>query len=165
MFGQEMLLALENLDHLIQTYPVRGIKGAVGTQLDQLTLFGGQGDKVQELERMIAQHLGIQKSLDNVGQVYPRSLDFQTISSLYQLSSGPSSFAKTLRIMAGNETASEGFAKGQVGSSAMPHKMNSRSCERVNGFHMILGGYMNMAAAWPVTNGTRVTSAARWSAG
>jgi adenylosuccinate lyase len=146
MFGQEMLLALENLNHLIDTYPVRGIKGAVGTQLDQLTLFESHGEKVLELEQMIAQHLGIQKSLDNVGQVYPRSLDYQTISTLYQLTSGPSSFAKTLRIMAGNETASEGFAKGQVGSSAMPHKMNSRSCERVNGFHVILNGYMNMAA-------------------
>jgi adenylosuccinate lyase len=71
MFGQEMLLALENLNHLIDTYPVRGIKGAVGTQLDQLTLFESHGEKVLELEQMIAQHLGIQKSLDNVGQVYP----------------------------------------------------------------------------------------------
>ena len=48
--------------------------------------------------------------------------------------------------MAGHETASEGFAKGQTGSSAMPHKMNSRSCERVNGFHTILKGYQTMAA-------------------
>jgi adenylosuccinate lyase len=48
--------------------------------------------------------------------------------------------------MAGNETASEGFAPGQTGSSAMPHKMNSRSCERVNGFHVILKGYLAMAA-------------------
>lgn len=48
--------------------------------------------------------------------------------------------------MAGHETASEGFGKGQTGSSAMPHKMNSRSCERVNGFHTILKGYQVMAA-------------------
>lgn len=47
--------------------------------------------------------------------------------------------------MAGHETASEGFAKGQTGSSAMPHKMNSRSCERVNGFHVILKGHVTMA--------------------
>ena len=47
--------------------------------------------------------------------------------------------------MAGHELASEGFAKGQVGSSAMPHKMNSRSCERVNGFAVILKGYLTMA--------------------
>jgi adenylosuccinate lyase len=47
--------------------------------------------------------------------------------------------------MAGHELASEGFAKGQVGSSAMPHKMNSRSCERLNGFAVILKGHLTMA--------------------
>ena len=82
----------------------------------------------------------------NVGQVYPRSLDFRVVAALTDLCSGPSSFCKTLRLMAGNETASEGFAPGQTGSSAMPHKMNSRSCERVNGFHVILKGYLAMAA-------------------
>lgn len=146
MFGQELLLAVENLDRVIEHYPVRGIKGAVGTQLDQLTLFNGDTEKANQLEEKIIRHLGINRSINAVGQVYPRSLDFQVVSSLYQLSSGPSSFSKTLRIMAGNETASEGFAKGQVGSSAMPHKMNSRSCERINGFHIILNGYMNMVA-------------------
>ena len=146
MFGQELLFAIENIDRLIKNYPVRGIKGAVGTQLDQLTLFDGDTKKVALLEKKIIKHLGINKSINSVGQVYPRSLDHQVVSALYQLGSGPSSFAKTLRIMAGNETASEGFAKGQVGSSAMPHKMNSRSCERVNGFHLIINGYMNMVA-------------------
>lgn len=146
MFGQELLLALNQLDNLIKTYPVRGIKGAVGTQIDQLTLFNGDNLKVQQLEEKIIKHLGIANVINAVGQVYPRSLDFSVVSSLYALSSGPSSFSKTLRIMAGNETASEGFAKGQVGSSAMPHKMNSRSCERVNGFHIIINGYMNMLA-------------------
>lgn len=144
MFGQELLLALENLDRVIENYPIRGLKGAVGTQLDQLTLFDGDLEKVRLLEQKIIKHLGITRSISNAGQVYPRSLDFQIVSALYQLSSGPSSFSKTLRIMAGHETAGEGFAKGQVGSSAMPHKMNSRSCERVNGFHLILNGYMNM---------------------
>ncbi len=146
MFGQELLMAIENLDRIIENYPVRGIKGAVGTQLDQLTLFDGNIEKVSLLENKVIKYLGINRSIHSVGQVYPRSLDYQVVSALYQLSSAPSSFAKTLRIMAGNETASEGFAKGQVGSSAMPHKMNSRSCERVNGFHVILNGYMNMLA-------------------
>lgn len=61
-----------------------------------------------------------------------------------ELTSGCSSFAKTLRLMAGHELATEGFAKGQTGSSAMPHKMNARSCERVNGFHVILKGFLMM---------------------
>jgi adenylosuccinate lyase len=146
MFGQELLEAFGQLEHVIESFAVRGIKGAVGTGVDQMTLFDGDAEKTAELERRIATHLGIDSILNAVGQVYPRSLDYKVVSTLYGLTSGPSSFAKTLRIMAGNETAGEGFAKGQVGSSAMPHKMNSRSCERVNGFHVILNGYMNMTA-------------------
>ena len=146
MFGQELLMALESLDRLIENYAVRGLKGAVGTQIDQLTLFDGDSAKVAKLEELVVKHLGISTSINAVGQVYPRSMDFEVLSGLYQLSSGPSSFSKTIRIMAGNETASEGFAKGQVGSSAMPHKMNSRSSERINGFHVIINGYMNMVA-------------------
>ncbi|MCC5848897.1 MAG: adenylosuccinate lyase [Verrucomicrobia bacterium] len=145
MFGQDLLCAVERLDNLLLRYPVRGLKGAVGTQLDQLTLFDGDVEKVRALEERVVDHLGFSRLLHNVGQVYPRSLDFDVVSCLVQLASGPGSFAKTLRIMAGHETASEGFAKGQVGSSAMPHKMNSRSCERVNGFHVILKGYLGMA--------------------
>ena len=146
MFGEELLLAANQLGDTIANYPVRGLKGAVGTQLDQLSLFDGDAVKVIELENRIAAHLGIAKIFTNVGQVYPRSLDFQVVSALNQIASAPSSFAKTLRLMAGHELAGEGFAKGQVGSSAMPHKMNSRSCERVNGFKTILGGYLTMAS-------------------
>lgn len=147
MFGEEMLIALESINHLLAHYPVRGIKGAVGTQLDQLSLFAGNQGKVAELEQRIAVHLGMEHCCGSVGQVYPRSLDLQFVNALVQLASGPSSFAKTMRLMAGHELVSEGFAEGQTGSSAMPHKMNSRSCERINGFHTILKGYQTMAAA------------------
>ena len=146
MFGEELLSGLIMLEDVIAGYAVRGLKGAVGTQMDQLSLFGGDAAKVAELEGKIVAHLGIPQQWRNVGQVYPRSLDLRVVSVLTELTSGPSSFCKTLRLMAGNETASEGFAPGQTGSSAMPHKMNSRSCERVNGFHVILKGYLTMAA-------------------
>jgi adenylosuccinate lyase len=146
MFGEEMLLGVQALEALIQTYPARGLKGAVGTRLDQITLFNGDVSKARSLEERVLHHLGIHASLDCVGQVYPRSLDMQVISTLVHVASGAGSFAKTLRLMAGHELASEGFAKGQVGSSAMPHKMNSRSCERINGFHVILKGYLTMAS-------------------
>jgi adenylosuccinate lyase len=145
MFGEDLLLAVRELDRIIENYPVRGLKGPVGTQMDLLTLFNGDDEKVAALEARILKHLGVKASLDTVGQVYPRGLDFEVVSAFVRLGSGPSSFAKTLRIMAGHELASEGFAKGQVGSSAMPHKMNSRSCERLNGFGAILKGYLTMA--------------------
>ena len=146
MFGEELLSALTALDSIISHYSVRGLKGAVGTQMDQLSLFEGDAEKVADLEHRIVVHLGMPAVWVNVGQVYPRSLDFRVVAALTDLASGPSSFCKTLRLMAGHETASEGFAPGQTGSSAMPHKMNSRSCERVNGFHVILKGYLTMAA-------------------
>jgi len=146
MFGEETLLAFGDLQNVIATYPARGLKGAVGTRLDQITLFDGDAEKASGLETRILHHLGMPTSFGAVGQVYPRSLDMQVVASLCQIASGPGSFARTLRLMAGHELASEGFAKGQVGSSAMPHKMNSRSCERVNGLHVILKGYLAMAA-------------------
>ncbi len=128
----------------MERYRVRGLKGAVGTQLDQLSLFGKSADTVHRLEERVCAHLGIAAKWTNVGQVYPRSLDFEVIAGLVGLSSGPSSFCKTWRLMVGHELATEGFAKGQTGSSAMPHKMNPRSCERVNGFHAILKGHLAM---------------------
>jgi len=146
MFGEEILSAFHNLDSVLKAYPVRGLKGAVGTQMDQVSLFNGDTEKVAALDEQVSEHLGLPQAWTNVGQVYPRSLDFRVVSSLVDLASGPSSLAKTLRLMAGHETALEGFAKGQTGSSAMPHKMNSRSCERVNGFHAILKGHLAMAS-------------------
>ena len=145
MFGEDLFCAVRELDRIIDNYPVRGLKGPVGTQMDLMTLFGGDSEKVAQMEDAILEHLGVGSVLETVGQVYPRSLDFEVVSVFVRLASGPSSFAKTLRIMAGHELASEGFAKGQVGSSAMPHKMNSRSCERLNGFAVILSGYLTMA--------------------
>lgn len=145
--GEELLLGFEALEQLLDVYPLRGLKGPVGTQQDQLDVFGGDADKLEQLERRVMQHLGFSRSLGSVGQVYPRSLDLRVVATLRQLASGPSSLAKTLRLMAGNELVSEGFQAGQVGSSAMPHKMNARSCERIGGFGAILGGHLAMVTA------------------
>jgi adenylosuccinate lyase len=141
--ADELLVAFSRLDELIARYPLRGIKGPVGTAQDMLDLLGS-GEKLAELERTIAGHLGFERVLTSVGQVYPRSLDFDVVSTLVQLAAAPSSLAKTIRLMAGHELVTEGFKPGQVGSSAMPHKMNTRSCERVNGFAVILRGYLSM---------------------
>ena len=142
-WGEELERVLDALASLCATYPYRGLKGAVGTRLDQVTLLG-DCEKADQLDKKVMQHLGATANWYNVGQVYPRSLDFEVVSLLVRLSSAPSSFAKTLRILAGHELLGEGFAKGQTGSSAMPHKMNSRSCERINGFQAILNGYLTM---------------------
>lgn len=144
--AEEFLVAIERIENLIERYPLRGIKGPMGTAQDMLDLMGGDETKLAELESRIATHLGFARVFDSVGQVYPRSLDFDALSALVQLGAGPSSLAHTIRLMAGNETVTEGFKEGQVGSSAMPHKMNARSCERVGGLQVILRGYLTMAA-------------------
>jgi adenylosuccinate lyase len=143
--GEELLQATRRIEELLERYPLRGIKGPVGTQQDMLDLLG-DGSRLDELEDRIAAHLGFQARLDNVGQVYPRSLDLDVVAALVQVAAGPSSLATTIRLMAGQELATEGFQPGQVGSSAMPHKMNSRSCERVNGLKVILDGHLTMVA-------------------
>ena len=144
--ADELLTAHRRLSDLLATYPLRGLKGPVGTQQDQLDLFEGDTGKVESLEKLVAEHLGFAHVLDSVGQVYPRSLDFDVVSALVQTSGGPSNLARTIRLMAGHELATEGFRPGQVGSSAMPHKMNARSCERVNGLALVLRGHLAMVA-------------------
>jgi adenylosuccinate lyase len=142
--AQELLLAYHRVADLLKRYPLRGIKGPVGTSADQLDLFDGDAAKVAALEAKVAEHLGFASVLTSVGQVYPRSLDFDVVSALAQAAAGPSSLATTIRLMAGQELVTEGFKAGQVGSSAMPHKMNTRSCERINGLAVVVRGYVSM---------------------
>jgi len=142
--AEELLVAYRRLEELIDRLPLRGIKGPVGTAQDMLDLLGGDHARLAELEDRVAAHLGFTRRLTSVGQVYPRSLDYEVITTLVQLAAAPSSLAKTIRLMAGHELVTEGFTPGQVGSSAMPHKMNTRSCERVNGLAVILRGYASM---------------------
>ena len=144
--AEETLHAYSKLNSLISTYPLRGIKGPVGTSQDVLDLFDNDDKKVQKLEQIVAKHLGFENVLTSVGQIYPRSIDFDVISTLFLISAGPSSLATSIRLMAGNDLVTEGFKEGQVGSSAMPHKMNTRSCERVNGLNVVLRGYMSMTS-------------------
>lgn len=142
--ADELMVGIERVTELIARYPLRGIKGPVGTAQDQLDLLGGDQGKLADLERRVAEHLGFSRVLTSVGQVYPRSLDYDAVTSLAQLVAAPSNLATTIRLMAGNELVTEGFKPGQVGSSAMPHKMNTRSCERVNGLAVVVRGYVSM---------------------
>ncbi|MFP5069051.1 adenylosuccinate lyase [Pseudonocardia nantongensis] len=144
--ADELLVAHGRLEDLRSRYPLRGIKGPMGTSQDMLDLLDGDEAKLDELEERVAAHLGFAAGFTSVGQVYPRSLDHDVVTALVQLAAAPSSLATTIRLMAGAELATEGFAPGQVGSSAMPHKMNARSAERINGLMTILRGLSVMTA-------------------
>jgi len=141
--AQELLFAYERLSALQARYPMRGIKGPVGTAADSIDLLGSSQAHAR-LESEIATELGFKEVLDSTGQVYPRSFDYDVVTTLVQLASAPSSLATSIRLMAGAELVTEGFKDGQVGSSAMPHKMNTRSCERINGLAVVLRGFSSM---------------------
>ena len=143
--AEELLFAYERLIALQDRYPMRGIKGPVGTAQDSIDLLGSSDSHVS-LEAAIAKELGFNRVLDSTGQIYPRSFDYDVVTTLVQLTSSPSSLATSIRLMAGSELVTEGFKVGQVGSSAMPHKMNTRSCERVNGLAVVLRGYASMVS-------------------
>ena len=141
--AEELLFAHAALKELISRLPLRGIRGPVGTSQDALDAMGKDFAK---LEQSIAGEFGFENTWASVGQIYPRSVDFEVVSKLLQIAASPSSMATTVRLMAGSGLVSEGFKAGQVGSSAMPHKMNSRSSERINGMMVLLRGYNTMAA-------------------
>jgi len=143
--AEELLFAYERLNSLLERYPMRGIKGPVGTSQDSIDLLGSS-DAHQKLEKIIAAELGFSNILDSTGQIYPRSFDYDVVTTLVQIAASPSSLATSIRLMAGAELVTEGFKAGQVGSSAMPHKMNTRSCERVNGLSVVLRGYASMVS-------------------
>jgi adenylosuccinate lyase len=145
MWAEELLLHLTEFEAFIDGYPLRGVKGALGTQSDMVNLLGS-GEKAERLEAMVAEELGFRETLDSPAQVYPRSLDYKAVSHLAALSAACESFAKTMRLMAGYELVTEGFAEGQVGSSVMPHKMNTRSSERVCALAELLKMYVDGAS-------------------
>jgi adenylosuccinate lyase len=145
MWAEELYLHLKEFESFIEGYPLRGIKGPVGTQFDMGKLLGNQ-EKALELESMVAKKLGFKNTLDSPGQVYPRSLDYKLISHLAALSSACENMSKTIRLMAGYELVTEGFKVGQVGSSIMPHKMNTRSTERICALSELIKMYVDGAS-------------------
>ena len=143
--AEELIFAVDSLENLLVRLPFRGLKGPVGTSQDALSAMGSNKE-LEKLEEKLAEQFGFENTWNSVGQIYPRSVDFEVISRLLQIAAAPSSMATTIRLMAGSGLVSEGFKEGQVGSSAMPHKMNSRSSERINGMMVLLRGYNIMAS-------------------
>ena len=100
--AEELLFAFERLESLQARYPMRGIKGPVGTSQDSIDLLGSSQSH-QALEAEIANDLGFNRVLDSTGQIYPRSFDYDVVTTLVQLAASPSSLATSIRLMAGAE--------------------------------------------------------------
>jgi adenylosuccinate lyase len=141
MWAEELFFARQHLVQFLDRLPMRGIKGAIGTGQDMRQLLG---DGATQIDGFLQDLFGLNEVLITPSQVYPRSIDFEMVSLLSQIAAAPSNLATNIRLLAGLGLANEGFAKDQVGSSAMPHKVNPRLSERINSLHAVLKGHVTM---------------------
>jgi adenylosuccinate lyase len=133
MWAQEFALDLEELEYRIQSLRFRGVKGTTGTQASFLTIFDGDSEKVEKLDRLITEKFGFSRSFSVTGQTYSRKLDAQIVCSLAGVAASVHKFANDVRLLAGLKQIEEPFEEEQVGSSAMAYKRNPMRCERATG--------------------------------
>jgi adenylosuccinate lyase len=141
VWAEEQIFSLKHLEELMNRLPTRGIKGAVGTSTDMKSLLG---DNLNSFEAGLSELFGSSVSLNSTSQVYPRSIDFEVVATLVQLAAAANNLATNIRLLAGFGHLHESFLESQVGSSAMPHKMNPRLSERINSLFSVLKGYLAM---------------------
>lgn len=149
---QDLLLDLEDLDHLIATTPVRGVKGTTGTQASFLELFEGDGAKVEDLEARFCQKVGF-PAIPVSGQTATRKLEDRIGQILCGIAASASKFACDMRLLQHLKEVEEPFEKNQIGSSAMPYKRNPMRSERINSLARFVLGLMPS---------TYQTSATQW---
>jgi adenylosuccinate lyase len=133
LWSQDLILDLEEVEHRIATLRFRGVKGTVGTQASFLALFNGDGDKCDQLDRIVTEKFGFPASFTVTGQTYPRKVDAQIVNALAGTAASVHRFANDVRLLAGLKQLEEPFEAEQVGSSAMAYKRNPMRCERATG--------------------------------
>lgn len=132
LWMQDLMLDLENLEFVFANYRLRGVKGTTGTQASFMQLFDGDGEKVKQLDRMVAAKFGFDRVFDLSGQTYTRKFDFQVLSILSGIAQSAYKFSNDLRILQNMKEMEEPFEKSQIGSSAMAYKRNPMRSERIS---------------------------------
>jgi adenylosuccinate lyase len=133
LWAQDFALDLADLEFRISNLRFRGVKGPTGTQASFLSLFEGNHEKCEHLDRVIPQRFGFESSYPVTGQTYPRKVDAQVASALAGVAVSAHKFANDVRLLAGLKQVEEPFEAEQVGSSAMAYKRNPMRCERATG--------------------------------
>jgi len=149
---QDLLLDLGDLDHVLGTTPVRGIKGTTGTQASFLELFDGDGERVEALEAAFCAKVGV-PAIAVTGQTATRKLEDRLGQVLCGIAASASKFACDLRLLQHLKEVEEPFEQNQVGSSAMPYKRNPMRSERINSLARFVLGllpstYQTSASQW-----------------
>jgi adenylosuccinate lyase len=128
---QDFLYDYEKLTEMIESIPMRGVKGTTGTQASFLELFNGDHKKCRELDKRVTDLMGFNKSVSVSGQTYTRKIDFFVLSILSGISQTANKMATDIRLLMNLKELDEPFETKQVGSSAMAYKRNPMRCERI----------------------------------
>ncbi len=128
---QDLLLDLEEIEFRLSTLRFRGVRGTTGTQASFLDLFEGDHQKVEELNRRVAERMGFERVYGVTGQTYTRKVDFAQLATLAGLAQSASKIAHDIRLLAHLKEVEEPFEEHQIGSSAMPYKRNPMRAERI----------------------------------
>ncbi len=131
LWMQDLALDVEAIVHRLEHYRLRGCKGTTGTQASFLELFGGDHDKVRELERQVARRLGHDAVMPVSGQTYSRKLDAQVVDVLSGIAQSAAKFGADIRLLQHEGELLEPFESEQIGSSAMAYKRNPMRAERI----------------------------------
>ncbi len=131
LWMNELLMDLEEVEYRIDNLKLLGQKGTTGTQASFVELFKGEGTKIKELEKMIAEEMGFSVCVPVSGQTYSRKIDSQVLATLSGIAQSCSKFSNDLRLLQNFEEMAEPFEKNQIGSSAMPYKRNPMRSERI----------------------------------
>jgi len=126
----EFVMDLQEIEHRTANMPFRGVKGTTGTQASFLALFGGNGNKVKQLDKMVAKAFGFNQTCAVTGQTYQRKIDTQILNALAGVAQSAHKMCNDIRLLANLKEIEEPFEKTQVGSSAMAYKRNPMRCER-----------------------------------
>ncbi|MBN2852059.1 MAG: adenylosuccinate lyase [Clostridia bacterium] len=127
----DLLLDIEELEHVLDSLKLRGVKGTTGTQASYLNLFNNDHDKVRQLEKLVEQQFGFKDSYPVTGQTYSRKVDSKVINLLSQIAQSSYKFANDLRLLQSMKEIEEPFESKQIGSSAMAYKRNPMRSERM----------------------------------
>ena len=131
LWVNELVMDLEELEHRIDSLQFRGVKGTTGTQASFLELFGGDQEKVRQLEKLVSQEMGFEKVVPVCGQTYSRKMDANVLATRSGIAQSAGKFATDLRLLCHLKEMEEPFQEKQIGSSAMPYKRNPMRCERI----------------------------------
>ena len=147
----DLVLDLEELEHRIAAIKLRGVKGTTGTQATFLSLFNGDHDKVEELDRVVCHKLGFSAAYAVTGQTYSRKVDSQVIDVLGGLAQSAHKSGSDLRLLQSRKEIEEPFEKHQIGSSAMAYKRNPMRSERMCGLARFVMSLTSSAAQTTAT--------------